>query len=129
MVVFEDVAGRLAMLGYAVTEDQRAAVEYAIESALQRLKAELNRADIPDALHNTHIDVAAGLFLRDIRAARGFDTADAGAGEKIKAISEGDVKVEYETGAGADSARLDALIAKLVNPPEKILAAFRRFAW
>lgn len=121
MIAFEEVAGRLAMLGYTVTEEQRGAVDYAIAMATEKLIAELNRADIPDALHYTHIDVAAGIFLQNTQA-----TAGANSSAPVKSISEGDVRVEYDTATGST---VSALIAELTNPPEKILAAYRRFKW
>lgn len=110
------------MLGYTVTEEQRGAVDYAVSIAAERLKAELNRADIPDALHYTHIDLAAGIFLQNTQSA-------AAAGESssapVKSISEGDVRVEYDTASGS----ISTLIAELTNPPEKILSAYRRIKW
>ncbi len=123
MIAFEEVAGRLATLGYIVTEDQRGAVDYAIATATERLRAELNRDDIPEALRYTHIDVAAGLFLQSMQTA-----AEAGADPSapVKSISEGDVRVEYDTAA---SSTVHTLITELTNPPEKILAAYRRFKW
>ncbi len=123
MIAFEEVAGRLAMLGYIVTDEQRGAVDYSIAMATEKLIAELNRDDIPEALHYTHIDVAAGLFLQSTHTA-----AEAGADPSapVKSISEGDVRVEYDTAAGGT---MSALIAKLTNPPEKILAAYRRVKW
>ncbi len=123
MIAFEEVAGRLAMLGYNVTEEQRGAVDYAISMAAERLISELNRADIPEALRYTHIDIAAGLFLQSTQAAA---EADADSSAPVKSISEGDVRVEYDTAAGDT---MSALIVKLTNPPEKILAAYRRFKW
>ncbi len=123
MIAFEDVAGRLAMLGYTVTEEQRGAVDYAISMAAERLIAELNRDDIPEALRYTHIDVAAGLFLQSTQTAA---VAGESSSVPVKSISEGDVRVEYDTAAGGT---MSALIAKLTNPPEKILAAYRRFKW
>ncbi len=121
MIAFEEVAGRLAMLGYNVTEEQRGAVDYAISMAAEKLTAELNRDDIPEALHCTHIDLAAGIFLQSTQAAE----AGADPSAPVKSISEGDVRVEYDTAGGT----MSALIAKLTNPPEKILAAYRRFKW
>ncbi len=123
MIAFEEVAGRLAMLGYTVTDDQRGAVDYAIAMAAERLIAELNRTDIPDALHYTHIDVAAGIYLQSTQSAA---AAGADSSAPVKLISEGDVRVEYDTAA---SSTVNTLITELTNPPEKILAAYRRFKW
>ncbi len=41
-----------------------AAVKYAINRAAEKIKANINRTEIPDGLHYTWVDMAAGLFLR-----------------------------------------------------------------
>lgn len=122
MITFEEVAERLAMLGYTVTEEQRGAVDYAVSIATERLKAELNRTDIPDALHYTHIDIAAGIFLQSTQSAI---AAGDNSSAPVKSISEGDVRVEYDTARSS----ISALIAELTNPPEKVLSAYRRIKW
>ena len=121
MIAFEEVAGRLAMLGCTVTEEQRGAVDYAISMSTERLRAELNRADIPDELHYTHIDIAAGLFLQSTQSAAAGDNSSV----PVKSISEGDVRVEYDTARSS----ISTLIAELTNPPEKLLSAYRRIKW
>ena len=125
MITFEDVAARLALLGYTVTEDDRGGVEFSIARATERLKATLNLAEIPDGLFYTHIDVAAGLYLQDKRAASGESTGG-GITAPIKSIAEGDVKIEYATESASNS---EALIARLVTRPPDILAKYRRLAW
>ena len=67
MAMYDDVVIRLLQLGYTVpaggTPD--AAVTYAIDRAAEKIKANINRTDIPDGLHYTWVDMAAGLFLFD----------------------------------------------------------------
>lgn len=126
MITFEDVAARLALLGYTVTEDDRGGVEFSIARATERLKATLNLAEIPDGLFYTHIDVAAGLYLQDKRAAASGESTGGGTTAPIKSIAEGDVKIEYATESASNS---EALIARLVTIPPDILAKYRRLAW
>ena len=131
--IYMDVAARLASLGYAVTatDTADAAVTYAIDRAAEKIKANINRTDIPDGLHYTWVDMAAGLFLFDKKTAgqlgEGFDfTAPA------KKITEGDVSVEFAGAADGSStpeARFDKLINSLINPPAYLFARFRRFVW
>ena len=100
MDIYNDVVYRLSQLGYTVPagDTPDAAVKYAINRAAEKIKANINRTEIPDGLHYTWVDMAAGLFLFDKKTAgqldEGFDfTAPA------KKITEGDVSVEF---AGAD---------------------------
>ena len=71
MAMYDDVVIRLLQLGYTVpaggTPD--AAVTYAIDRAAEKIKANINRTDIPDGLHYTWVDMAAGLFLFDKKTA------------------------------------------------------------
>ena len=101
-----------------------AAVKYAINRAAEKIKANINRTEIPDGLHYTWVDMAAGLFLFDKKTAgqldEGFDfTAPA------KKITEGDVSVEFagaDDGSSTPEARFDKLINSLINPPAYLFA-------
>lgn len=130
MVAFEDVAARLAMFGLNVTEEQRGAVEYAVDLAFERLTAAINRAEIPQTMKSTFIDVAAGIYLQNQRAGKMLAAESDNAAEKaIKHISEGDVSVEYDTAAASvDTAYINALIEQLINPPLKVIIKHRRMA-
>lgn len=133
MAMYDDVVIRLLQLGYTVPAggNPDAAVTYAIDRAAEKIKANINRTDIPDGLHYTWVDMAAGLFLFDKKTAgqlgEGFDfTAPA------KKITEGDVSVEFAGAADGSStpeARFDKLINSLINPPAYLFARFRRFVW
>lgn len=131
MAQYDDVVARLASLGYTVTDNQKGAVTYALNLAAEQIKANINRKEVPEGLYYTHIDMAAGLFLKDQKAAGqlgdGFDFS-----APAKKISEGDVSVEF-TGATDGSltpeARFDKMLATLTNPPQSVFAAFRRLKW
>ena len=135
MAIYEDVVARLQMLGYTVTvpegQTQSPDVLYAINRAAEKIKANINRTEIPEGLHYTQVDMAAGLFLFDKKAAgqlgTGFDFS-----APAKKITEGDVSVEYagaSDGADTPEARFDALLTQLINPPNSIFARFRRLLW
>ncbi|MBP3448374.1 MAG: hypothetical protein J6K51_05085 [Clostridia bacterium] len=94
--IYEDVVARLAMLGYNVpqTDSPDAAVTYSINRAAEKIKAKINRTEIPEGLYYTHIDMAAGLFLKDKKAAGQLgDAFDFSA--PAKSITEGDVSVTF----------------------------------
>lgn len=129
MTIYDDVVVRLSQLGYTAPEGN--AVIYSIDRAAEKIKANINRTEIPEGLCHTWIDMAAGLFLFDKKTAgqlgEGFDfTAPA------KKITEGDVSVEFAGAADGSStpeARFDKLINSLINPPAYLFARFRRFVW
>lgn len=127
MAQYDDVVARLAALGYTVTDGQSAAVTYSINRAAEHIKANINRTEIPEGLYYTHIDMAAGLFLNDKKAAgqlgEGFDFS-----APAKKISEGDVSVEFAD-SSTPEARFDKMVATLTTPPQALLASFRRLKW
>lgn len=135
MATYEDVVARLQMLGYTVTvpaeQTQNADVLYSINRAAEKIKANINRTEIPDGLHYTQVDMAAGLFLFDKKAS-GQLGEDFDFSAPAKTITEGDVSVAYASaadGASTPEARFDALLAQFINPPESIFARFRRLLW
>lgn len=131
MDIYNDVVARLTALGYTVTENPDAAVTYAINRAAEQIKANINRTEIPEGLRYTWVDMAAGLFLYDKKAAgqlgEAFDfTAPA------KKITEGDVSVQFfgaDDGSGTPGAQFDKMLDGFINPPQSIFAAFRRLKW
>lgn len=131
--IYTDVVARLASLGYAVTatDTPDAAVTYSINRAAELIRIQTNRTEVPEGLYYTHIDMAAGLFLKDKK-----DTNQLGANfdftAPAKKITEGDVSVEF-TGASDGSltpeARFDNMVNTFIAPPQSVFAAFRRVKW
>lgn len=131
MSIYNEVVGRLKVLGFEVTENPDTAVTYAINRAAEKIKADINCSTIPNGLHYTWVDMAAGFYLFDKKAAGqlgdAFDfTAPA------KRITEGDISVEFSgasDGSSTPEARFDKMIDDLINPPQSVFAAFRRLKW
>ena len=131
MTVYEAVVARLAMLGYTVTDADKTGLEYLIHKCEAELLANINHRKLPPPLFYTLVDMVAGQFLFDKKAAgglgEGFDF-DAPA----KSITEGDISVTFagaSDGASNAESRFDALLDQLRHPAESILAAFRRLRW
>ena len=131
MTVYEVAVARLAMLGYTVTDADKTGLEYLIHKCEAELLANINHRELPPPLFYTLVDMVAGQFLFDKKAAgglgEGFDF-DAPA----KSITEGDVSVTFagaSDGASNAESRFDALLDQFRHPAESILAAFRRLRW
>lgn len=131
MTVYEAVVARLAMLGYTVTDADKTGLEYLIHKCEAELLANINHRELPPPLFYTLVDMVAGQFLFDKKAAgglgEGFDF-DAPA----KSITEGDISVTFagaSDGASNAESRFDALLDQLRHPAESIMAAFRRLRW
>ncbi len=129
--LYAAVAAKLAGLGYEVTDTAEAAIAYSVSRAAESIKIQINRTEIPDGLHHVHVDMAAGLFLRDKKAVGQldgfFDFAS-----PAKSISEGDVSVTFagaSEGSLSPEARFDAMLNRMINPPQSVFAAFRRLKW
>ena len=129
--VYEAVVTRLAMLGYTVTDADKTGLEYLIHKCEAEPLANINHRELPPPLFYTLVDMVAGQFLFDKKAAgglgEGFDF-DAPA----KSITEGDISVTFagaSDGASNAESRFDAMLAQLMHPAESTLAAFRRLRW
>ncbi len=131
MIVYEAVVARLAMLGYTVTDDDKTGLEYTIHKCEAELLANINHRKLPPPLFYTLVDMVAGQYLYDKKAAgglgEGFDFE-----APAKSITEGDISVTFagaSDGASNAESRFDAMLAKLMHPAESALAAFRRLRW
>lgn len=133
MAIYEDVVMRLSQLGYFDCSNNSADTDVIgmIDRAAEKIKANINRSEIPDGLHHTWVDMSAGLFLADKKA-----TGQLGAGFDFTApaqkITEGDVTVEFagaEEGSITPEARFDKLINSLINPPAYMFTRYRRMIW
>ena len=128
--VYEAVVTRLAMLGCTVTDDDKAGLAYTIHKCEAELLANINRRELPPPLFYTLVDMAAGQFLFDKKAAGGLEGFDFEA--PAKSITEGDISVTFagaSDGASNAESRFDALLNRLMHPPDSVLAAFRRLRW
>ena len=128
MTVYEAVVSRLAMLGYTVTDNDETGLNFLIVKCEKDILADINQRVLPDGLFYVHVDMVAGQFLYDKKAAGGLDGLE---GFDFSA-PEGDVAITFagaSDGASSAEARFDALLAGLMHPPESTLAAFRRMRW
>ena len=128
--VYEAVVARLSMLGYTVTDADKAGLEYLIHKCEVDILTNINHRELPKGLFYTLVDMVAGQFLFNKKAAGGLEGFDFDA--PAKSITEGDVAITFagaSDGASNAEARFDALLAGLMHPPESTLAAFRRMRW
>lgn len=128
--MYDEVVQRITALGYTPTENDESAIKYAVDRAEWGIKNNINLPAVPDGLHFVWIDMAAGLFLRELKVAGllpiAFETP-------TKSIAEGDTTVTFAVG-GSDGAltpeaQFDRLLDRLINPPQEQLAAYRRMRW
>lgn len=133
MTVLDAVVLRLAMLGYTVTENDGAALALLINKCERDILDNINHKVLPDGLFYTLVDMVAGQFLYDLKAAGNLGEADGfDFSAPAKSITEGDVSVTFmgaSEGANTAEARFDALLDKLRHPADSILAAYRRMRW
>lgn len=130
MTVFEAVVLRLAMLGYKVIEDDTPGLEYLISKCEKDILADINQNALLDGLFYTLVDMVAGQFMFNKKAAGDLEGFDFEA--PVKSITEGDVSVTFaggSDGASSAEARFDALLSKLMHPAQSTLAAYRRMRW
>ena len=128
--VYEAVVARLSMLGYTVTDADKAGLEYLIQKCEVDILTNINHRELPKGLFYTLVDMVAGQFLFNKKAAGGLEGFDFEA--PAKSITEGDISVTFagaSDGASSAESRFDALLDRLMHPPDSGLAAFRRLRW
>lgn len=131
MSIYGDVTARLMSLGYTVNDGDDAEISYSIGRASEEIKANINRTEIPRELYYTHIDMAAGMFLKS-RKALGKLGESFNFQAPAKSISQGDISVTFagaSDGSLSPEARFDSMVESLVSPPKNVFAAFRRMKW
>ncbi len=111
-------------LGVTVGEADGAAVLFAENKTEEHIKNVCNLDYIPAELEYLAVDMACAEYLKDRMTSglmEGFDARGA-----LKAITEGDVKVEYSEGSERTAA--DTLLAVLARG-EADLYKFRKICW
>ena len=129
MDILVAVTARLSALGYTVDEADSMALDFNIKKAEATLRGVTNQPEVPGGLFYVWADMAAGLFLIDKKAsgalAEVFDFS-----APAKSISEGDTSVSFAIADGGTfETQFDAMLAKLVDPDQDLIIAFRRLAW
>ena len=127
MTVYEAVVSRLAMLGYTVTDNDETGLNFLIDKCEKDILADINQRVLPDGLFYVHVDMVAGQFLYDKKAAGGLDGLEGfDFSAPAKSITEGDVAITFagaSDGASNAEARFDALLAGLMHPPEMVVGS------
>lgn len=130
--MYEAVAARLAMLGYAAAEKDRPALEYLTGRCEAELLAGINHKTLPDGLRYTLVNMVAGSFLQDKLAAGALEIDGLDFSGPAKSITEGDVSITFASASDSTAspeARFLATLSGMARPSEKILGAYRRLRW
>lgn len=117
-----DIRLRLVQLGISFDEDDGDALDFAVNKTTEHIKNVCNRDNVPEEVEYLAVDMACAEFIR-AKAAAGMIT-DSDVQGALKALTEGDVKVEYDTSRGG----LEELI-ELLNRGEGDLYRFRKMCW
>lgn len=94
--VYEAVVARLSMLGYTVTDADKAGLEYLIHKCEVDILTNINHRELPMGLFYTLVDMVAGQFLFNKKASGGLEGFDFDA--PAKSITEGDISVTFAGG-------------------------------
>lgn len=122
-----DVVDRLLGLGFPV--DDQNTLSFCVQKTEDYIRSFCNIQEIPDALHHTAVDMAAGTYLENLKDTgqlTGFDYAI-----PVKSLKEGDTNVEFAIGSGGLTAeqRMEKLIDGLLHGGREALLSCRRIAW
>ena len=117
---------RLGQLGLVPLAEDKALLETLLAGAKRWLLAETGQAELPEELEFAAVDLAAGEYLCFLQSAGRLEQFDQE--RAVRQMSQGDTSITYAVEFGQLSP-LDAMIARLTNPPEALLARWRRIRW
>lgn len=125
MALLDEIKNRLATCGYVATDEDSAAINYAIGKATETLQNKINTV-IPDGLHYVHVDMCAGMFLSDKWANGPLVINGSTLAPAPKSINIGDTSVTY----GDDATnRFATMLNGMLSPSESLIVRYRKMVW
>lgn len=125
--MLDRIKQRLTSLGYQCTNEDDLAIQFVLEKATARFCHSCNIAELPVGVDAELIDAVCGEFLlakKSMGTLKGIELEAV-----VKAISEGDTKVEFATGANGADDIFNAYMNKLMAIDPNIIARYRKLVW
>lgn len=132
VATFGLVVGRLRRLNCEGLSHDQEALWHALSVCKQEILLNINHTELPKGLIGTLVDMVAGRLLYEAKAAGLLPAEALDLSAPVKSITEGDVSVSFvgaSDGAKTAEARFDAMVDRLMHPPERVLGAYRRLRW
>jgi hypothetical protein len=127
-VMFDNIKQRLASLGYTYADADGFALALTHDKVVGRICHACNISSIPAGCMDAEIiDAVCGEFLAGKKATGTLTGVELEA--VVKAITEGDTKVEFATGAAGAADAFDAYMKQLATIDKATIIAHRRLVW
>lgn len=126
--MLDNVKQKLASIGYQYTDNDNFAVVLTHDKIVARICHACNISSIPLGCMDAEIiDAICGEFLAGKKATGTLTGIEVEA--IVKAITEGDTKVEFATGTTGASDVFDAYMKKLSTIDQNAIIAHRKLVW
>lgn len=126
--MMDNIKQRLASLGYTYADADAFALGLILEKITARICHACNISTIPaGCLDAEVIDAVCGEFLAGKKASGNLSGIELEA--VVKAIQEGDTKVEFATGSTGAADAFDAYMKQLATIDTGAIIAHRRLVW
>lgn len=125
------VEKRLESFGYEVKAEDKIALGFAVEKAVNTVKNDCNVSEVPEGLMNIAVDMAVGEFLSTKKAFAPSDIAGLDLDFAVKQIQTGDTNTVFAVGDGSltPEQRLDGFINRLLTYGRSEFACYRKIRW
>ena len=124
----EKVLIRLLSFGYRLQEDDSFPICFAIQKVENHIKNSCNTTSVPDGLFDVAVDMVCGEFLFTKKQTGKLELADLDLSGAITSIKEGDVQVNFGTGA-SDDEKFNAYLNYLLHDGEGDFVCCRKIKW
>lgn len=124
----EGVKKRLEMLGCSKLNDP--AISFAVDKVTNLIKLNCNIDEVPEELHEVAIDIACGEYLLALKST-GQSAGDIidNLPKAIKAISDGDTKVDFSISESTDQEALFNSFVRYLLSRREGFVHYRRLTW
>jgi hypothetical protein len=125
--MLDRIKERLLSLGYQATIEDDLAIQFVLDKVTARFCHSCNIAELPVGVDTELIDAVCGEFLLAKKSMGTLNGIELEA--VVKAITEGDTKVEFATGANGADDIFNAYMNKLMAIDSNIIARYRKLVW
>lgn len=125
---FNAVLQRLVSLGYKLKENDDWILCFAMQNVENKIKNSCNITSVPDGLFHVAVDMVCGEFLFTKKQTGQLTIGDLDLDGAITSINEGDISVQFASGA-SDEEKLDLLLNHLLHKGEGDFVCYRKIKW
>ena len=125
---YESVLKRLVSFGYNLEEDDAWVICFAMQKVESHINNSCNTTSVPVGLYNIAVDMVCGEFLFAKKQTGKLELEHLDLDGVIESIKEGDVTIQFASGA-SDEEKFNSFLNYLLHNREGDFVCYRKLKW